>query len=222
MRGLRRAILTLACLIHRRFTLHIKAFPWRLATLGDPRASADEKNDMWQDFLDTMPCCLPPGMSRTLQARAKASPDPVAWSKDPAWQEACLWWGRLLTLTSADVEFRHARNRSGANKYGQTGMEQFAAKYVHHEAATTFVAANADAAFIAGQGDEGTRPAWGGNGNPPSLHRSGRVEAESLQPTSALQTSRERVEAETLHPAGGGTGPADLVAGALAITALPL
>ena len=84
--------------------------------LGDPRMPEAARRGIWHNFLDTALCCLAPGFARRLHSVASARDTDRAWHLDPWWPNFWLVFARCLTLQTADVEFRHARNRMNRPK----------------------------------------------------------------------------------------------------------
>ena len=129
MRTLRRAILHAACWLHRRFTCRMREFPWKLVSLSDHRVPQAERAALANSFMTANPCCLHPGFARRLQSRVTE-----ADLQSPPWSHIWVLFARLLTLQCADVEWRHGRNRSRSQAYGQSAFTHFTARYVNAEA----------------------------------------------------------------------------------------
>ncbi len=53
---------------------------------------------------------------------------------DSEWQLMLLYFGHLITMQIADLEWRHGRNRNRSHRHGQTSLAQFTAQFVASEA----------------------------------------------------------------------------------------
>ena len=127
IRIVRRAVLTVACWLHRRLSRRLDTFPWKLVSLGNLLLPAETRKRLWTSFLSKSECCLHPGFSRSVLAYAKALPQPARddlWEQE-YWQTFWFWIARAMRLQCADIEWRHSRNRQRSNDDGEDAVWLF-------------------------------------------------------------------------------------------------
>ena len=129
-RALRRAALVAAAGVYRRHVVPLRQYPWRLVRLADDRIPFEERLREAQEFIDTPRCCIPPGMARGVHSGSASAAEMLS----PEMQRIWLAFGRLVTWQTADIEWRHGRNRARSHKYGQTTWGTFVARYITAEA----------------------------------------------------------------------------------------
>ena len=132
VRAMRRFCLLASCWVYRRHWCRWSEFPWLLAGLADRRRPLPARRDIAGDFLRAAPCCLRAGMARRL--RLRDPPLTVDELTSPEWVEVWYYFGILVTMQVADIEWRHGRNRRRNQKDGQSCLAQFTAKYIGGEA----------------------------------------------------------------------------------------
>ena len=126
---LRRAILVGLSGIRKRHAKPLESWPWRLASLGDPRVSMDTRRSVASSFTDTKVCCLPFGFARRLKGRIGGV---GLLSED---FKAAMWGlGRVVQMTVVGIENRHARSRH--RRTPDTAWHNFVVRYVNEEAKT--------------------------------------------------------------------------------------
>jgi hypothetical protein len=108
--------------------------PLGLAALVDDRLSSAERAVVADRFMGTKPCCLPPGFARSLREQKVDV-------RSPGFQQFLTAWLWSVSISIADIERRHSRNRrfvdsTGSHNGGGASWEQFAASYVNREASS--------------------------------------------------------------------------------------
>ena len=101
-------------------------YPWRLFILADRRQPFGVKEAVLREWVSKRGCCLPEGLAR----RLKQSATDVTCVSFRSFLYRLAW---VMRLTIADVEVRHARNRSSAGNSGNTDFSNIAAMYLIHE-----------------------------------------------------------------------------------------
>lgn len=107
----------------RKHAHELNEFPWKLLMLGDCQAPHEAKACVAAEFKCAAPCCLPAGLARTLRQSGQDVQSPGSVS-------LLYWTGKLLRLTIADVEVRHARNATSAGRSGNVDFSGIVAQYV--------------------------------------------------------------------------------------------
>ena len=108
----------------------MESWPWRLAQLCDPRVSTGDKEDLALQFMQTPACCLPAGFAR----RLRLSTSSHLALLQPAFAKAMLAVARLVLMTIAGIENRHARSRRRRTE--DTAFANFVSRYINEEAST--------------------------------------------------------------------------------------
>ena len=130
----RRLVLAASGGVFRRFELSLSRRPWVLAGVADVRRPLRDRREICADFVSKSACCLDWGFSRVLRQRYALVSIEVFMS--PLWQEVLVAWAEHVSMTIADCEFMHARNRRRAARSVNRNMtwESFAAAHVNEEA----------------------------------------------------------------------------------------
>lgn len=127
---LRRAILVGLSGLRKRHAKPLESWPWRLTSLCDPRASNGEKNSIASQFVAAKACCLPFGFARRVHGRIRGVDDLLSEGF-----QATMWGlGRVVQMTVAGIEHRHARSRR--RRTPDTAWHNFVVRYVNEEAKT--------------------------------------------------------------------------------------
>jgi hypothetical protein len=108
--------------------------PLGLAALVDDRLSSAERSVVADRFMGTKPCCVPPGFARKLREQEVDV-------RSPGFQQFLTAWLWSVSISIADIERRHSRNRrfvdsTGSHNGGGASWEQFAASYINREASS--------------------------------------------------------------------------------------
>ena len=120
-------------LIYGAYTLVAhRCFPWRFAVLGDNRASDVERRSIISRFTERPSCCHRPGFARKLRDRFAFTRDLATFLDSKLFTIVIFQFARLVRLSIAIVERRHAWNRNHATL--STGFHNFTALYVNQEA----------------------------------------------------------------------------------------
>ena len=110
----RRLVLTASCWFYSKVAvvfLAANSWPWRLATLVDPRQSVSNKLATAVAFAKAELCCLDEYCSRRLRAFFPKVMDPRILLIDRFYITSLLSWAWSVVLGSLPVENRHAINR---------------------------------------------------------------------------------------------------------------
>ena len=127
---LRRAVLVGVSGIRKRHAKPLESWPWRLASLVDPRVPDTTKTTVATEFMSAKACCLPFGFARRLQARIGS----VGGLLSPGFKAAMWGLGRVVQMTVAGIENRHARSRR--RRTPDTAWHNFVVRYINEEAKT--------------------------------------------------------------------------------------
>lgn len=130
-RELRRLILVTDASLYRRHSVMLRSMHWRLTMLADQRVDDCEKDEITMEFDSTNACCLPPGFARQLKVACVTGHQ---LRYDPLWQEFLLQLARLILQQVCDLEWRHGRNRTRADRDGKTRLDTLTAEAVLAEA----------------------------------------------------------------------------------------
>ncbi|CAE7247452.1 unnamed protein product, partial [Symbiodinium sp. CCMP2456] len=125
--ALRRILLALSGWIYRRHIAYWDDFPWSLVQLVDPATSDDVISEIQQRWDLSGSCCVPAGWARSLKNQGI---DSSALCTEPKWQMLLSGFGRLLQMTIADVECKHALSRHWSDRPYPT----LTAKHINAEA----------------------------------------------------------------------------------------
>ena len=98
---LRRLLMNIAAWTRRRHKMY-EHYPFRLAALADDRVLPSAKRCIVDDFLNKMPCCLPPGIARSLRERDHDR----NYLLSPFFSKAIFHWAASTSLSVAEVERR--------------------------------------------------------------------------------------------------------------------
>ena len=129
VRCLRRALLLLDCSIYRKHQKPLDNWTWQLLRLCDHCTTQADHAKIRNNFFQVLPCCLQPGFVQHVHA-ATSRPDDLMEEK---WMVRLQMLARLLTMQTADVEWRHARNHWKAGASGST-LGQMACRSLAAEA----------------------------------------------------------------------------------------
>ena len=135
--ALRRVLLALSGWVYRRHVAYWDEFPWALLQLCDPSASAEVVVAVKQCWDEAASCCVPAGWARSLK---KLGITAAALSAEPKWQMLLAGYGRLLQMTIADVECKHALSRHWCDRPYPT----LTAKHINAEATACVQEASQD------------------------------------------------------------------------------
>ena len=141
VRDLRRAMLALSAWVYRRHVSYWEDFPWCLMKLIDPEASEDAVKEVLLRWDMSAACCVPAGMALSLKKLAVSSQ--ALWTEQ-RWRMLLTGVGRLLQMSIADVECKHALSRHWADRPFPT----LTAKHVNQEAKVSVQEAIAQAEFL--------------------------------------------------------------------------
>lgn len=171
----RRALLLTAGETYRRHGKHFRSWPWKLASLVDPRVAFSKKQAVADMFVASQVCCLPCGMARKLGEMRLSSQDLLG----SLWQGIIWNWCIAISLSIADVEQKHARNRRTANP--NSSWANFSAMYanmeatdIHYARARAGRASVPDSVLLPGKPPEPQKSGHGGKTRRPSaflLHK---------------------------------------------------
>ncbi|CAE7198521.1 unnamed protein product, partial [Symbiodinium sp. CCMP2456] len=129
VRALRRVLLALSGWVFRRHVAYWDEFPWALLQFCDPSASPEVVSTVKQRWDEAASCCVPAGWARSLK---KLRVDADTLHEEPKYQMLLSGYGRLLQLTIADVECKHALSRHWSDRPFPT----LTAKHINAEAKT--------------------------------------------------------------------------------------
>ena len=125
---LRRCLLCASSWTYLRFSRRFASWPWQAAKLVDSPLSAEVRSKCLQELQQARSCCLDAGFTRRLQHRVLDGEQLMSVTR----QHALFAWANSVTLSTTDVELRHARNKR--NSHHGMSFHQFAAKYSNQEA----------------------------------------------------------------------------------------
>jgi hypothetical protein len=95
--------------LHRRHVHEYSAWPWKLAVVADERVSWEHRYSIAQECHASCSNCLDPWFTRRFRAlgQFKSADDYF----QPAWLNVIAAWAHSVWLSTAPVEFRHARQK---------------------------------------------------------------------------------------------------------------
>ena len=85
-----------------------KKAPWPFLALGDWRLADEQKKAVAESLARTAPRCLRPGLARKLRGLHEDAASLVTMLMSAAWQTIFLQLARVLRLSIAHIEWRHA------------------------------------------------------------------------------------------------------------------
>ena len=125
VREIRRIMLFTSCWIFRRHYEYLHSDSFLIAIVGDEQADPQVLSSFLSSWRVKSWCCVPPGLARALKARHVTAED----LQTSRWKKILFWFAATLQLSIADVEVKHAANRSNA----ESGFSTIAAKFVNSD-----------------------------------------------------------------------------------------
>ena len=126
VRLIRRHIHFVSAWIHRRHWIYFTHNDLWILVFADPNADPDMLALAVARWDSLRSCCHPPGLLRALKDRKLTSAD----LRSPKWRIILLGLARLLQLSTADVECKHAQN----NHFTATSFHGIVASFINAEA----------------------------------------------------------------------------------------
>ncbi|CAE7350608.1 unnamed protein product [Symbiodinium microadriaticum] len=114
-----------SCWIFRRHYEYLHSDSFLIAIVGDEQADPQVLSSFLSSWRVKSWCCVPPGLARALKARHVTAED----LQTSRWKKILFWFAATLQLSIADVEVKHAANRSNA----ESGFSTIAAKFVNSD-----------------------------------------------------------------------------------------
>ena len=105
--------------------------PWTLLALGDWRRSEVDRVQIAESFVCSAPCCLRPGLARKLRNLRRRPTELKEMLLSPLWKTIFLQLARVLRLSIAHIEWRHAWNRRHSSACN--AWVNFVSAYVNRE-----------------------------------------------------------------------------------------